>query len=82
MSDLVKRLREEGSFIGNRQPAREAMDEAANEIKRLTTALESIRDSKFCSYDENGTTSYGTGVTDGHRYCSNTAKDAIEGTPI
>jgi len=56
--------------------------EAADEIERLTKALESIRDSKYCNYDETGQGQYGIGVTDGHRHCSKTAKGAIEGTPI
>jgi len=60
--------------------------------ERLRAALQEIATSKYCNYEntlmflirpsripafsESGT--YGIGVTDGHRYCSNIAKAALE----
>ena len=49
------------------------------EIERFREALIQIRDSKHCSYGVNELSIYGTGVTDGHRYCASIARDAIEG---
>lgn len=50
------------------------------ERERLREALEEIRDSKFCSYENTSADSYGTGVTDGHRFCANIARAALKDT--
>jgi len=50
----------------------------ARDIERLEGALLEIRDSKFCNYENTGSGQYGIGVTDGHRFCSNIAKEALD----
>jgi hypothetical protein len=52
---------------------------AKAEVARLRAALVEIKTSKFCNYENTSPDSYGTGVTDGHRYCSNIAAKALEG---
>ena len=52
--------------------------ELRQEVKRLREALREISESKFCSYENTGSGSYGIGVTDGHRYCSSIAKKALQ----
>ena len=53
----------------------------AAEDRTLRDALAFIRDSKHCAYEANGADRYGTGVTDGHRYCANVARAALDGEP-
>ena len=53
-------------------------EKAERERDVLLNALIEIRDSRFCDYENTGQTSYGTGVTDGHRFCSNVAMIAID----
>jgi hypothetical protein len=57
--------------------ANAAILEAADRLDQYYAALVSIRDSKYCDYENTGGGQYGIGVTDGHRYCSNIAKGAI-----
>lgn len=47
-------------------------------IDTYHAALVEIRDNKHCVYANNSFDSYGTGVTDGHRFCSHIARQAIE----
>ena len=55
-----------------------ALDEKDMEIQRLREALDEIANSKFCMYENTGHGQYGIGVTDGHRYCANIAKQALD----
>lgn len=50
------------------------------EIDVLKDALRDIATSKYCMYGhtESGN-SYGIGVTDGHRYCAEIARKALDG---
>ena len=57
---------------------RKSIDELVEENERLCEALVDIRDSRHCDYSANEGGSYGTGVTDGHRYCSRIAGEALE----
>jgi len=54
------------------------IESQATEIERLKGALVDIRDSKHCQYEENGVGGYGIGVTDGHRFCANIARAALQ----
>ena len=45
--------------------------------ERLRAALREIANSKFCMYENTESGQYGIGVTDGHRYCANIAKEAL-----
>ena len=56
----------------------DTLEKAGQAIDELKAALNEIRDSRFCNYENSGTGSYGIGVTDGHRYCSNVAQKAID----
>ena len=49
------------------------------ELSRLREGLIEIRDSKYCQYEQAGGPRYGHGVADGHRYCANIARAALEG---
>ena len=65
---------------GRRKIACEAlavMDHLDARERRLREALEVIRDSRFCNYENSGAGSYGIGVTDGHRFCANIARAAL-----
>lgn len=48
---------------------------------KLVEALTQIAHSKFCNYENSPADSYGTGVTDGHRYCANIARAALSPAP-
>ena len=54
--------------------------EYRREIERLEGALREIAESKFCSYENTGSGQYGIGVTDGHRFCANIAREALSPT--
>ena len=56
---------------------RDIAHEQRIEIARMREALEAISSSKFCSYEETSQDSYGTGVTDGHRYCALVARRGL-----
>ena len=58
--------------------ANAAIAEAADRQERWQAALIEIRDSRFCNYGNNRSGQYGIGVADGHRYCANIARTAIE----
>ena len=47
------------------------------EVVRLRACLEGIADSPYCDYESNSGSPYGTGVVDGHRYCSRVASAAL-----
>jgi hypothetical protein len=51
--------------------------EAMAEIDKLKASLTAIRDSEYQNYEKTGYTQYGIGITDGHRYCAQIARDAI-----
>ncbi len=59
------------------QVSRQALDEVLDKIERLEGVLREIRDSKFCNYDNTEGGQYGIGVTDGHRFCANIAKEVL-----
>ena len=59
----------EGEFV--------RFEEAQAEIDKLKAALTAIRDSEYQNYEKTGYTQYGIGITDGHRYCAQIARDAI-----
>ena len=44
-------------------------------VRLYKQALIQIRDSIYCDYSQTGGGSYGTGVTDGHRYCAQIVRD-------
>jgi len=46
--------------------------------QQLREALEKIASSKYCNYANTSPDLYGIGVTDGHRYCAEIAKQALE----
>ena len=51
-------------------------------VQELEEALREIAYSKYCNYEETVNLSrspggYGTGVTDGHRYCARIARKAL-----
>ena len=77
--ELIERLRACG-WDNKSLPdeAADALKAADKRIAEYKTALEEIRDSKYCMYENNGAGQYGIGVTDGHRYCSNIAREALE----
>lgn len=59
--------------------AKQQVLEMKMKIALMTAALTEIRDSKFCSYESHRTSNqYTIGVTDGHRFCANIARKALE----
>lgn len=58
--------------------ANAAIAEAAERLETYHAALLEIRDSKYCSYENAQSSSYGNGVVDGHRYCAIIARRAID----
>ena len=54
------------------------ISEAADRLEELHKALVAISTSKYLSYENTDGTQYGIGVTDGHRYCANIARKALE----
>jgi len=46
-------------------------------IEVMKDALNEIATSKFCAYENTESGSCGIGVTDGHRYCSKIANNAL-----
>ena len=66
-------MREAGLGIAQKE-----MEKQKARIAKLEAALEEIRDSEFCDYESQPATGYGTGVVDGHRFCSNITRKALE----
>lgn len=57
---------------------RAAEPESEPSWRKVLAALAEIADSKYCDYQATASgSSYGTGVTDGHRYCANIARKAL-----
>ena len=63
---------------GEADEAQQDLRRIAARIAELEKALREIRDSPYCDYESQPATSYGTGVVDGHRYCSTIARKALE----
>jgi len=55
---------------------KELGEEIRDNNAELVKALKEIAENKYCIYS-NTRTSYGTGVTDGHRFCAKIAKEAL-----
>lgn len=82
----VIRLNEICQELGKRCKALEAKlkayeSESGVVAEKYRVALEEIANSEYTSYENNGSGLYGTGVTDGHRYCADIAKAALLPAP-
>lgn len=53
------------------------IDRLYQDINHYRLGLDEIADSPHCLYERNEQSSYGIGVTDGHRYCSTIAKRSL-----
>lgn len=53
------------------------IDRQYQDINNYMLGLAAIADSPHCSYENNEQSSYGVGVTDGHRYCATIAKKSL-----
>jgi len=65
------------AFLGEIQAAVSAIRELQAENARLRDALNRIATSDHCRYETNGNSSYGLGVTDGHRCAAQDARNAL-----